>query len=168
MALWLSLRSWIFDCYDVLFDFMTWRDRPSPAVVCRGSMAVRRRATISGKGVATSMAVLRHTLLDLRTGYAAVGREAVEHGSARWSSRIFTQLVAPLAIAINRGTSRACSLKCGSAWYCSNNSTVRSSPRLIAAPSGDSGGVPIIFGSHLASKRVVILSGNGPSSNIAG
>ena len=147
------MRSWVFGGYDVLCDSMTWRDHPSPAVVCMGSRAVRRRATISGKGVATSMAVLRHPLLDLYTGYSAVGREAVEDGSARWSSRIFTQFVAPLAIANNKGTSRACSLNCGSAWYWSSNSTERSSPRLIAAPSGNSGGVPIMFGSHLAIKR---------------
>ena len=108
-----TLRRWIFDGYEVLGDAMTWRDHPSPAVVFIGSMAVRKRATISGKGVATSMTVLRHPVLDLRTGYSAMGRDAVEDGSARWSSRIFTQLVAPLAIAISKGTSRACSLMLG-------------------------------------------------------
>ena len=52
------------------------------------------------------MAVVRRALLDLRPWDAVVGADILEHGSARWSSSIFTHLVAPLAMAIIKGSSR--------------------------------------------------------------
>ena len=77
----------------------------SLSVALAAAIAVCSASTTSGKGDATSIAVLRLTILNICPGCSADGKYSVAPGSAPYARRTWTQRSVPLDAASMIGSS---------------------------------------------------------------